>query len=172
MRLREFTEIMLEQILAIHEADSWILMENAGSVNDTVFFKSPMYDETMAQFPGLHDKIRQFMDLKQQKYDAPFGSNDKAFLSGLHYTRQIPDLRKAHLSADESLVYRFEGKNPRKFYLFGVFNHHTLGTSDTQNRNRQKSMAKQLGNIQDPANFQKIPSGSGKTRPVQEQKRR
>jgi len=75
---------------------------------------------------------------------AVFGQNDKAFMSGGHYSKAVPGLRKAHLNLDISIVYKINGNI---MYLYGFYKHDELGTGQPPNINKQSSMATQLANV-------------------------
>lgn len=156
-----------EQISALYKESVWHLIESVKS-DAMVFYKCDVYTDTLKQYPHLHDKIRAFMDFKEANPLSPYGSNDRSFEPAGFYGKAVKDLRKAHLSRDESLLYRIEGTNPRRCYLFGIFTHHDLGTGTPANKNRQKTMADQMARIRDRGNFASIAPGKGSQRPVQE----
>lgn len=102
--------------------------------------------------PNILQKIKEFMDIKQQNPLSQFGGNDKSFAPTGIYKQYLPKAMKAHLSSDISIIYELSGRDPTKIKLYGVFTHSALGTDRTPNLNIQKNMAKRLAR-EDVENF-------------------
>jgi hypothetical protein len=98
-----------------------------------------IYNETLLKYPKLVDKLQNFVDLKMNNPAAQFGSNDSVFTAGGPLGKL--KIKHAHLSQNESILYRMSGDN---LYLFGIFNHADTGTSTTSSSTKQKSLASRL----------------------------
>lgn len=130
-------------IKIIHEAKNG----NWAPAQEKPFMRGDLYDATylvkVHPFPAIRKKFRDFMELKRQNPNAPFGSSDKTFSSDGIFTSMIPGLRHAHITFDLSIVYRIVGK---QVYLYGFFTHDDLGTGQPRSPNRQRSAASRLAN--------------------------
>jgi mRNA-degrading endonuclease YafQ of YafQ-DinJ toxin-antitoxin module len=113
---------------------------------DVEFQTCDLYNETTAEksraYPGLSQKISDFLKSKFENKLAPFGSSDKAFRSDGHFA----GLKHAHLTPDLSMVYSIHSSNPTLIDLYGIFSHDELGTGQPPNINRQKSLGKRFRN--------------------------
>ena len=136
------TEVLVE-IYQEATNGNWV----AGQGADKPFMRGDLYNATylvkVQPYASIRKKFRDFMELKRQNPNAPFGSSDKTFSSDGIFNSIIPGLRHAHITFDLSIVYRVVGK---QIYLYGFFTHDALGTGQPKSINRQKSAAKQLSN--------------------------
>jgi mRNA-degrading endonuclease YafQ of YafQ-DinJ toxin-antitoxin module len=65
---------------------------------------------------------------------------DKPFRGGGNYS----GLSHAHMGQDVSIVYKLEGKEPRKLKLYGFFSHEDLGTGQPPKQKIQQKTGKRL----------------------------
>lgn len=65
---------------------------------------------------------------------------DKPFSGGGNYS----GLSHAHMGQDVSIVYKLEGKEPRKLKLYGFFSHEDLGTGQPPKQKIQQKTGKRL----------------------------
>lgn len=146
MLTREFIDFSLSDddadlILAEDKKQAWV----PGQGDDKPFMRGELYNTTymvkVQPYPAVRKKFRDFMDLKRNNPNAPFGSSDKTFSSDGTFNSEIPGLRHAHITFDLSIVYKVVG---HQIYLYGFFTHDDLGTGQPRNINRQKSAAKRL----------------------------
>ena len=89
--------------------------------------------------------LKNFLSLKRDNPLAPYGKSDKMFTSGGHFMNAVPGLAHAHLTHSLSIVYRVDDNGV--VYLYGVYDHDSLGTGQPPNRNKQRSMATQFKNF-------------------------
>lgn len=119
-----------------------------GMQNETKFRRCPLYKETyltrIKPYPKLREKLRQFMEIKRQQPDQPFGGSDKFFKPGFMYFSAIPGIRHAHITHDLSVVYRIGKAN--EIWLYGIFTHDDLGIGTPANLKRQQAMSTKLTN--------------------------
>lgn len=148
MRAKEFTLSELEQSLLDCHYSEWTLVEDAGNLQ---IVKSSLFDATLtdklSRYPGLQDKINEFLSFKRANPGQSWGGSDAPFVSAGPIGRALPKLRHAHLNRDISLYYTIEGRNPTVIKLYGVFSHQESGTGTPGNINKQKSLAKKLVNV-------------------------
>lgn len=113
---------------------------------NVVFRRSPEYKETymtkVKPYESVKNKFREFMEIKRNDPNQPFGKSDKHFLGDGYFSSQVPGLKHAHITADLSIVYKISGKNPTEVYLYGFYTHDELGTGQPPNIRRQSSVAK------------------------------
>lgn len=114
---------------------------------EVTFRRCAMYKETymdkIKPNPVLKEKLRQFMEVKRQNPQQPFGKSDKPFISAGFFTAAIPGIKHAHLNPDLSVLYKVDGS---VITLYGMFTHDDLGTGQPANKNKQKSVAQRLAN--------------------------
>jgi hypothetical protein len=122
----------------------------------------------------LLDKTNKFIQHKFQnpangsipgKYPG-FGDNDKMFASKGKFSNRIDNISHAHLTSDISIVYRISGNG---LYLYGVYNHDTIGTGQPPNRNRQEQSVEKWSNT----SFKAVPANAFATsdkKPAQPEK--
>lgn len=96
--------------------------------------------------PAIVDKLNDFIELKKKNHLAPYGGNDKPFVSGGNLGRNLPKARKAHLTDDYSVIYEVSGKDPVTIKIDGVFSHADLGTGNPPNINIQRNMSTRIAN--------------------------
>jgi hypothetical protein len=141
----ESAEQALSNLLFEIDQGTWMLLE---SDNRVEIRKSGLFDQTVAdkanQFPNLPGKIQEFLAFKTEHPGQPWGK-DTPFVSAGPLAK-VPKLRHVHLTRDFSLFYSVDGRDPTVIKLYGVFDHKQSGTGTPANINRQKSLAKQLGN--------------------------
>jgi len=141
----ESAEQALSNLLFEIDQGTWMLLE---SNNRVEIRKSGLFDQTVAdkanQFPNLPSKIQEFLAFKTEHPGQPWGK-DTPFVSAGPLAK-VPKLRHVHLTRDFSLFYSVDGRDPTVIKLYGVFDHKQSGTGTPANINRQKSLAKQLGN--------------------------
>jgi hypothetical protein len=106
-----------------------------------LFRKSPVFDDTVKNYPELSDKLAAFLKTKSDDFSAAFGSSDTMFIAAGPLGKAVPGLKHAHLSRDISVVYRIHNKDPRLCDLYGLFSHRDLGTGTPANIKKQKGMA-------------------------------
>ena len=128
---------------ALYESNRRVEIRKSRTFNQTVEGK-------ITEAPHLVDKIKEFVRFKAENPSRIMGK-DTPFGSYSAFGKEVPNLRHYHLTKDISLFYTISGHNPVIIKMFGVFNHHESGTSDTPNIKRQRSLAKQLGNQFDSA---------------------
>jgi hypothetical protein len=83
---------------------------------------------------------------------------------------KVPKLRHVHLTRDFSLFYSVDGRDPTVIKLYGVFDHKQSGTGTPSNINRQKNLAKQLGNQFESSIDENFADGKGPGRPGDSQR--
>lgn len=114
---------------------------------EVVFRRSDLYKDTyltkVLPYASVKNKFREFMEVKRQNPNQPFGSSDKAFTGSGNFSAAVPGLRHAHITFDLSVVYRVAGN---EVYLYGFFTHDELGTGQPPSMNRQKSAAARFRN--------------------------
>jgi hypothetical protein len=137
-------ENLVNLLIAIDQ-DTWLLCESDKRVE---LRKSRIFDQTVAdkskQLPNLPVKIQEFLAFKTAHPGQPWGK-DTPFVSAGPLAK-VPKLRHVHLTRDFSLFYSVDGRDPTVIKLYGVFDHKESGTGTPSNINRQKNLAKQLGN--------------------------
>lgn len=69
--------------------------------------------------------------------------NDKPFKGGGSYA----GLYHAHLGDDISIVYKLEGRDPRKLKLYGFYSHEDLGTGNPAKKKIQQQTGKRLTSL-------------------------
>lgn len=119
---------------------------NEATMSPTIIRKSSHYDDTLAEYPQLIDKLGEFLRAKVGDFNTRFGASDKPFASGGNYNNAVPGIKHAHLNSDVSVVYNIHGANPRFLDLYGLFSHADLGTGQPPNMKKQKSRAKAFSN--------------------------
>lgn len=111
------------------------------------FRRCELYKQTymsrIKPYPVLKEKLRQFMEIKRNNPQQPFGKSDKPFISGGFFGEMVPGLKHAHLNLDLSIVYKVDGT---VITLYGLFTHDDLGTGQPANKNKQKSAAQRFSN--------------------------
>ena len=106
----------------------------------TLVVWGPEYKETLEKYaPRLGNRVKDWL---MKKMDNPLMliGNDKPFRGEGAYS----GLSHAHLGSDISIVYRVEGRDPRKLKLYGFYSHEDLGTSQPPKINIQKKVGKRL----------------------------
>jgi len=98
------------------------------------------------EYPGIADKLSDFIEFKKRNHLLPFGNNDKSFASGGNLGRMLPKARKAHLTDDYSVIYEISGKDPTIIKIDGIFSHADLGTGNPPNMNIQRNIATRISN--------------------------
>jgi hypothetical protein len=148
MRANEFTTKTFDQMVLECLQSEWSLVEDLPT---TQIIKSSLFDRSLsdkiARYPGLQDKINQFLIFKKTNPSQPWGGSDAPFVSNGPIGRALPKLRHAHLNRDISLFYTIEGRDPTVIKLYGVFSHQDSGTGTPSNINKQKSLVKKLVNV-------------------------
>lgn len=89
------------------------------------------------------NSLKDFLTTKRDDITQSYGSSDKFFNTEGTFAKEVPGLAKAHLTHDISIVYRVKDGN---VYLYGIYNHDTLGIGQPANKRRQQSMATQFKN--------------------------
>lgn len=116
---------------------------------ETVFRRSGLYKDTyldkIQPNPKLRNKFRDFMEIKRNNPNAPFGGRDIAFASTGNFTKAIPGIKHAHITGDISIVYKVTGN---QIFLYGFFTHDEIGIGQPANINKQKSAALKFNNQQ------------------------
>lgn len=132
------------------------MVVSSNKQNTVVFEYGPLWEESLAaaikDTPNIIQKIKEFIQYKQENPLAQYGTNDKPFASSGVYKQYLPKTLKAHLTPDISIVYELSGRNPTNIKLYGVFTHAMLGTGQPPNLKIQKNMAKRLAR-EDIENF-------------------
>lgn len=112
-----------------------------------VFRRGGLYKETylakVLPYQSIKNKFRDFMEIKRNDPQQPFGSSDKPFKTFGNLDNAVPGLRHAHLTFDLSILYRVEGN---QVFLYGFFTHDDIGTGQPPSMNRQKGMGSKLAN--------------------------
>jgi hypothetical protein len=104
------------------------------------------------QKESLIQKLKEFVKHKEQypsngniSSDMPgFGGDDKKFKSDNHFGISVRNIAHAHLTLDISVVYLVDGD---KLYIYGVYNHDSIGIGQPRNANRQKQAAARWKNL-------------------------
>jgi hypothetical protein len=110
------------------------------------------------QKESLIQKLKEFVKHKEQypsngniSVDMPgFGGTDKKFKSDNHFGTSIRNIAHAHLTLDISVVYLVDGD---KLYIYGVYNHDSIGIGQPRNSNRQKQAATRWKNLKFDGEF-------------------
>lgn len=106
----------------------------------TVPVTGPDFDATFRKHAARVGHI--FPNWLKAKLNEPLKliGNDKPFSGGGHYA----GLSHAHLGGDVSIVYKLEGKDPRKLKLFGFYSHDELGTGQPAKQKIQQKVSRRL----------------------------
>ena len=106
----------------------------------TIIVTGPEFDHTLAKYAHRIQKL--WPTWIQAKKDDPLRmvGNDKPFKGGGSYA----GLNHAHLGDDISIVYRLEGRDPRKLKLYGFYSHEDLGTGNPAKNKIQQVVGKRL----------------------------
>ena len=119
------------------------------AVGPVVFRRSEPYNETYSvrvlPYPKIRTKFREFMDIKRNYPNKPFGQSDTTFTANGNFIARVPGLKHAHITNDISIVYKVEGN---EVFLYGFYPHDDLGTGTPAKINVQKAMAARFANTQ------------------------
>lgn len=110
------------------------------------------------QKESLIQKLKEFVKHKEQypsngniSIDMPgFGGDDKKFKADNHFGTSVRNIAHAHLTLDISVVYLVDGD---KLYIYGVYNHDSIGIGQPRNANRQKQAAARWKNLKFDGEF-------------------
>lgn len=94
--------------------------------------------------PATREALKRFLDIKRENPMARAGASDKPFAAGGSFSIEVPGIAHAHLNSDDSIVYRV---HQGSLFLYGIYNHHDLGTGTPSNKRRQQNMARRFANM-------------------------
>lgn len=95
--------------------------------------------------PGVDEAFVEFKNEKLKDPNSKFGKKD--YKLGNHFEKQVPGLLHSGLTHDKSIFYTLSGSgNTRHIHLYGIYGHDEAGIGSPANINKQKSLAKRLGN--------------------------
>lgn len=94
---------------------------------------------------GIEEAIKKFKKQKTLNPTADYGGKD--YQLGNHFDKQVPGLLHSGLTHDKSVFYTISGSgDTRHIHLYGIYGHDEAGIGQPANINKQKSLAKRLGN--------------------------
>ncbi len=94
---------------------------------------------------GVEDGIKEFREKKLANPTADFGSKD--YKLGNHFDKEVPGLLHSGITHDKSVFYTISGSgDTRHIHMYGIYGHDEAGIGQPANINKQKSLAKRLGN--------------------------
>lgn len=163
----EFTDITLNEALMaqlgvfLAEAKRNIARQTGMTptqINSVVFQICPMFEETVGRFsstPRVMNRVRDFIDYKQQDPMAKFGSNDTSMtVTGGQYN----GFNHANITNDLRIFYTKDSQNPVVIKMYAVLTHDEAGIGQPANIKRQKQMSTRMRgqtiwNVIDPKTF-------------------
>lgn len=99
--------------------------------------------EAYAKNKQVKDKLAEFIRVKTENPQTPFGSKDRPFTREGNLSGYV----HAGVSFDVSVIYKIGNVNGEKTLdLYGVFSHDELGIGQPASIKRQKSNAEKLDN--------------------------
>ncbi len=112
------------------------------------------FDETFNNHSRIKDKLKnKFREFVKWKMKYPsngtgggmpgFGSSDYKFSPQGPFGKSVKNIAHAHLDSDVSILYRIVDNT---LYVYGVFAHKELGTTDSPNIRLQQRMATRFDN--------------------------
>jgi hypothetical protein len=128
----------------------------------TTYINKKEFANSLNQYTNQKDsliqKLKEFVKHKEQypsngniSVDMPgFGGTDKKFKSDNHFGTSVRNIAHAHLTLDISVVYLVDGD---KLYIYGVYNHDSIGIGQPRNSNRQKQAATRWKNLKFDGEF-------------------
>lgn len=117
-----------------------------------------MFEETVGRFsstPRVMNRVRDFIDYKQQDPMAKFGSNDTSMtVTGGQYN----GFNHANITNDLRIFYTKDSQNPVVIKMYAVLTHDEAGIGQPANIKRQKQMSTRMRgqtiwNVIDPKTF-------------------
>lgn len=123
------------------------------------------FDETFNNHPRIKDKLKiKFREFVKWKMEYPssgsgggmpgFGPKDYKFSPQGPFGMEVKNIAHAHLDSDVSVVYKIVDNT---LYVYGVFAHKELGTTDSPNIRLQQKMAARFKNSRfEPLNVDAI----------------